>query len=507
MGSRAWRAAALTVALLPLAPGDAPAAGWTVTPAVEVRGTYTDNVALGTRGEGDFITQVTPSLRIEGRGARLRGHLRYAPRALFYADHDEANGIANSLDAFASLEAIENFFFVDVTGSMSQSFLSPFAPQPGDVATLTDNRVETRTLGVSPYVRGQLGRGLTYELRNRNLWTASDREDTVGDVHSRQWSGRLASPVRRFGWALELDDSEIDHDDLQNRPEQRATLVRARGYFQPDVNWRLSASVGREENNYLLQEERSYTMRGVGLVWTPTPRTTAELEYERRFFGPSRLASFAHRTRLTAWRVAYSRSSTNYQNEVLRLPPGDTAALLDAIFAARIADPAARSAAVEEFLRSSGTPQFLANPLSFFTQQIFVQERVEASLGLLGVRNSITFTAFNGKSTALAEGVGALLPELGLPGREVRQRGFGASASHRLTPFTTLGASASRTVSEQEAPAGLETRNDNLTATLTRRLGPKTHVFAGLARTRFASELAADTRDANSVYAGLSHQF
>src|SRR5207253_1791759 len=125
--------------------------------------------------------------------------------------------------------------------------------------------------------------------------------------------------------------------------------------------------------------------------------------WERRFFGTSKLVSFEHRTPLTAWNASYSKNISSFSQELLRLPPGDTAGLLDLIFRARIPDPLERAQAVEQFLRTTGTPRFLANSLAFYTEQIFLIERLQASFALLGVRNSITFTAFRGRSTTLTE--------------------------------------------------------------------------------------------------------
>src|SRR5205807_792883 len=105
-------------------------------------------------------------------------------------------------------------------------------------------------------------------------------------------------------------------------PDYSSKLYRGRLYFQPDVDLRLSASAGREENNYALQRQQSYYIRGVGALWKPGPRTTAELETEHRYFGPSRLARLEHRTHLTALTLAYSRNGSNYQQELLRLPQG-----------------------------------------------------------------------------------------------------------------------------------------------------------------------------------------
>ena len=63
-------AAAVGLALLSLAP--ACRADWKFTPQVEVRETYTDNVALRPNGEGNWVTELAPSLRIAHTGPRLQ---------------------------------------------------------------------------------------------------------------------------------------------------------------------------------------------------------------------------------------------------------------------------------------------------------------------------------------------------------------------------------------------------------------------------------------------------
>jgi uncharacterized protein (PEP-CTERM system associated) len=298
-------------------------------------------------------------------------------------------------------------------------------------------------------------------------------------------------------------------DDLARRPDQESRLYRARLYYQPDLAWRFSVSAGEEENNYILNQTQRETIYGAGVAWKPGPRTSAEFEYEHRFFGPSRLARVNHRTRLTAWNLLYSRGTSTFQEEVLRLPPGNTTALLDAIFAARIPDPTQRQAAVEEFMRGTGTPAALSNSLAFYTQRVYLREAIQASFGILGVRNSITFTAFYVESSNISADVLAFLPDAFLFADRFDERGFSVRADHKLTPFTTLSASANRVDSRRKDPPGPTTRNDYVTLTLNHMASPKTNAFAGVSFTRFDSEdsIFADNRDANSVFVGLTHRF
>jgi uncharacterized protein (PEP-CTERM system associated) len=291
-------------------------------------------------------------------------------------------------------------------------------------------------------------------------------------------------------------------------PEQNSRLYRGRLHWQPTGELRLSASAGREENDYSQQQTHSYPIYGAGLSWRPGPRTSVELEWERRFFGPSPRVHLFHRTRLTAWTLDYSRNVSNFPQELLRLRPGNTAALLDAIFTARIPDPLQRQAAVDQFLRASGTPAFLANSQAFYTQEIFLRDSLEASTAIIGARNSVTFTAFASKSTRISDTPGSIFPDAFLLAERIRQRGFGVRFNHQLAPFTSVAASATRTFSRGEIPTTTDSRNDHFTVSVDHTLSPKTKALAGASLTRFSSTDAASGKfDAKSVFAGFNHRF
>jgi uncharacterized protein (PEP-CTERM system associated) len=509
MGGSEWRNAALAALLLTLVPSPhAVAARWIAAPDITVRETYTSNASLGTgAGGSDFVTEVSPGIRLTGSGLRFKANLDYRASAIIYLRSTAEDRLANTMNASGTLEAVEKFFFVDASGLVSQNFISPLGIQPAELTAFSANRVETRSFSVSPYVRGQFRQAFSYELRNRNSWTTADN-DALANAQTTQWNGRVFSPIRLFGWALEYDQSRIVYDNF-TRPEQNSRLYRGRLYWQPGPELQLSASAGREENDYSLQERRYYDIYGAGLSWKPSARTSADLEWEQRFFGPSRRVRLFHRTRLTAWTLDYSRNASNFPQELLRLPPGNTAALLDAIFAARIPDPLQRQAAVAQFLRTSGTPAFLANSLAFYTQQIFLRDGLDASVAIIGARNTVTFTAFRTESTRLSDTPGSSFPDAFLLADRIRQRGFGVRFNHQLAPFTSLGASATRTFSREEEPTTRDSRNDHFSVSLDHTLSPKTTGFAGLSFTNFSSPdpAFAGNRDAKSVFVGFNHRF
>lgn len=482
---------------------------WTVRPEITLREAYTDNAFIGTgTPRSDWVTQVTPGIRIDGRSPRLAASLNYAPSAIYYARNPDGNDFVNNLDAFGRVEAVERFFFVEARGRIGQDFVNPFAAQPVDLTTATPNRREIRSFSLSPYVRHE-GTVLEYELRNSNTWTDSTTAG-LGKFRTEHWTGHIARPVRLFGASLEFDHTDISYyDSLVDRGDDKSRLYRARLYWQPDPAWRLSVSGGEEENNYVLQQTQRSSIYGGALAWRPSARTSGDLEYEHRFFGPSRLARLNHRTPLSAWSVAYSRDTSTFQQEALRLPPGNTTELLDAVFAARVPDPDQRRALVEQFINTSGAPAFLANSLAFYTQRVYLREGVDASVAFIGKRNSIAFTAFATENSDISADALGLLPDAILLARRIKQRGFGTYAQHSLTPTTSIGARASRINSRQEQPAELDSRNDYFSLTLNHTMSPKTFAFTGVSVSRFHSEdpLATPNQDVNTAFVGLTHRF
>ena len=508
MGGSGWRYAAIAVLLLTSVPSpDAGAARWIIVPEITVRETYTNNASPGAEGtHADFVTDVSPGIRLAGTGARFRAQLDYQAHVLLYLRSSAEDNLANFLSASGTIEAVEKLFFVDASALVNQNFISPLGIQPAELSAATSNRIETRVFSVSPYVRGQVGQAFSYELRNRNSWTSAD-SDLLANSQTTLWNGRVASPIRLFGWALEYEQSRVVYNEVP-RPEQNSRLYRGRLYWQPSGEWRLFVSGGREQNDYSQQQTRSYDIYGGGLSWRPGPRTSADLEWERRFFGPSPRARLFHRTRLTAWTLDYSRDISNFPQELLRLRPGNTAALLDAIFTARIPDPLQRQAAVERFLRASGTPAFLANSQAFYTQEIFLRDGLEAWMAIIGARNSTTFTAFASKSTRISDTPGSVFPDAFLLAERIRQRGFGVRFNHQLAPFTSAGAGATRTFSRQEIPTTRDSRNDSFTVSVDHTLSPKTRAFAGLSWTNFSSaDTASGNLDATSIFVGFNHRF
>lgn len=497
------RKAAVLVALVAL-PGPLAAAKWTIEPSIRAQESYTDNVFLSSDKQGDLITEISPGIGLHGRGDRLKVDAFYTLQTLTYLDNSSQSTVRNYLNSFATLEALENFFFIDADASISQQFQSPFGPSPSDGVGVTENQYETRTVGLSPYVKGKLASDITYDARYRASWNTSDSSD-LSNSETTQWTGRLASPVRLFGWAAEYDQSTTDFSN-QGRAYD-SEIYRGRLFFQPVSTLRLQAIGGYEENNYDVSEYSGNTY-GAGFNWAPSSRNSIEAQWEERFFGPSYLVNAQHRTRRTTWSVNYSRNVSTTPQEVLRLPAGNIAAFLNTALTPKFPDEAQRIAAIQDFLFTTGLSPFLTNSRAFYTEQVFLQERLSVSAALLGRRNLVSFTLYWLESEVLSQPLSIALIDSFATNDRFEQQGAALSWNHRFSGQMALNGILSRSYTTRLEPATGDSVDDSMRVTLTHTLSPKTNVSAGLTFSRFTSDLTGfDDYDAATIFAGMTHRF
>src|SRR5437868_3940858 len=93
----AWTVLAVAIAHAPAAL----AAEWRVTPRLELRETYSDNIGLAPAGseQSDFVTEVAPGIGVTATGPRLKLRANYLMRNLFYARETSGRTTQHQLDA------------------------------------------------------------------------------------------------------------------------------------------------------------------------------------------------------------------------------------------------------------------------------------------------------------------------------------------------------------------------------------------------------------------------
>lgn len=480
------------------APAAAPATArsWYFTPSVSLEQTFTDNYKATTNGESDAITRATVGLHLIGNGSRVRGSLDYSLSGVGYARHSSDNEFQNALRANGTIEAIDDFAFIDVSGSVSQQQISAFGPTSPSDTLANDNRTEVRTVTVSPYVRGMLGGFARYELRltetisRSSQFGQADYDTTAGSVSLYGGDSR-----RVLGWSLSATTTTQDYTDGASTHNDVLRGTVAYPVYDSVV---LTAIGGTERNDLRTAEKKSYSIYGLQLDWVPSQRTNLSARYEHRFFGNAHSVSFSYRMPRTVLTLLDTRDVS------VGGRGGSGGTLYDAysrLFSG-ITDPVQRDLQVQQLLlRLNQDPNSTAIP-GFLTTAQTLQRVQSASVAWTGVRDTAVLQLSRSTTQQLPQ---ASTPSTGdLAFGTVRQTGLSLLWSHRLTPLSSLSASIGWQRGSSDSSL-LSNRLKTLNLGWTTQLAPRLRAGVGARYTNSSGPTAGYNERA--VFANLGYQF
>lgn len=471
-----------------------------IVPRVSVTETATDNVRLSSvNKQSDLVTEISPGIRINIEGARVKGYFDYALNGIFYAQGAAPSRTQNALTTFGTLEAVDNWAFVDFSGSISQQAVSAFGTPLSSNTSINTNQTEASSYRISPYVRGRLADLANYEARYSRAVTGSDAV-AVSDVTTVDGSVKISgdSAFRKLGWSADANRQSVDYS--AGRATEADRLRFGLSYtITPQLS--VSANAGREANNYTSFNKQSFSTNGFGVSWSPSAMTRLSASRDRRSFGESHSLSFEHRTARTAWKFTDSKDASATPNQTGIASLGSIHDLLFSQFASIEPDPVLRARLVDAFLQANGISPNAVAISSFLTSSLSLQRRQDLSFALLGVRDTITFIASRSESSRL-DIVSAVVDDFNAFS-VVRQRGFSVNYAHRLTPDYSLGVLASR--QNTSGSSGLQDITlRSLNVSVTGKVGKQAAVSVGLRRV-----VSSGTRPYNesAVIGSLSVQF
>jgi uncharacterized protein (PEP-CTERM system associated) len=479
---------------------------WRLDEAVSVRETLSNNVNL-TPNDGrrsDLITELIPSLHISEKGARtsLSGFVA-VPVVLYARTGGENNNAYPSANILGDVQLIENWLHVEGEVTIAQQYFSPFGAQPLGLDNATQNRYQTNTYRVTPYIKGVTPGKTHYELRNNNIWNnTSSAPVPTSDFRSTEFTGNATNTETTIGWRAEFDVNDWSATDSDTF---RSRLVRLTSLYNATPQLRLSAIGGYEQNHYPLSSSDN-GIYGAGFEWHPTPRTDVVGWWEHRFFGGAYLFTFDHHTPLSVWKVHISRNITTYPQQLASLPAGgDVASLLNTLFLTTIPDPTQRQQTVDQFIRDRGLPTVLSGALTLYSQQTLLEESQTASVGLLGTRNTVILTIYNVRSQPISAS-GDVLSGLVPSTEDTNQTGISLAWSHKLTPSLVLDATVDRFRTVANPPLEGKTNQAALRLVLSTPLSAKTTIFAG-ARYQTLTSTLVSPYDEAAAFIGVTHTF
>jgi uncharacterized protein (PEP-CTERM system associated) len=479
---------------------------WLIKPRVTLTETLTDNVSINRVNNGkqnDLITEVAPGIRIEARTARLKGYFDYALRGQFYAKTDYSQ-TQNSLNTFGTLEAVDNWLFLDFSGLIAQQAISAFGAQSPSNSTINNNSTETANYRLSPYIRGQFGGVVEYLLRY-NLSTLRSDASIVSDTNIAEWVGQLrgSTPFQNLKWTIDASQQSTDYSRGRDTDADR---VRAMLTYVVLPQFKISVSGGQETNNYASLDQETHTTHGYGFDWNPTERTQISAFKESRFFGDGHNVSFSHRFPRSSIRFTDTRDVSVLPNQYTSVGLGTVYDSYFQIFS-NIEPYASMNPATKDIAVATAVNTFLANfgispntqaTSSFLTSRATIQRNQSLALALTGVRNSVTLIANRTESQSVLAATAS--NDDFSQSTLVQQQGFSLNLSHRLSEISNLNVLASRQESKGSSSV---TGNSNLKTTTTTyqinastRLGAKTTGSLSARRSEFDSTTNPFTENA-----------
>ncbi len=386
----------LSAALPVLLAGPAWAARWDVVPTLAVGEIYTDNLSLSPDASkrSDWVTQVVPGIAISAIGGASKFSLSYAPELLYYAQGEGDSTVYHRLNALGNVELAKQLLFVDAGATVGPRSVSLLAPLSLSSFNTTGNVATVATYFVSPFLRRQFGSAVQAEARySYSVVNSDDAASLLDSVADRIFLRVNSGPAYKLlAWNFDYSKDTTNYDAGLDIDSEVAN-ANARLLITPTVA--LLARAGYEYYASGIVEaasEGSYW--GAGLDWAPTPRTQLAVVAGRRFYGDDYSLDFRHRTRLTAWSAGYSQNVTTARQEFTVPATASTSDSLDQLLLSRIPDPVARQKAVDEFIARTGLPPSLSTPVNFFSSQLFIDKKFQASAGIIGVRHVLIANAF-----------------------------------------------------------------------------------------------------------------
>jgi uncharacterized protein (PEP-CTERM system associated) len=481
------------------------AAKWDIVPTLEISETYTDNVDLtpDQAKREEWITQVTPAISFRATAPRFRLNASYAPQLTYYGQGNRDNEVYQRLNASANAELAEQLLFLDAGATVDQYNVSLQGPLTTSNVNTTGNRSTANTFFVSPFLLREFGSAVRAEARyTYSLWRSDAPASSLSNSEGNRINLRLAS-----GSAYKLLTWELAYyeDVLEPDTDTEVVTAKARRLITPSVA--LLARAGYEDYHYrVVGPGASGSAWGAGFEWAPTPRTALTTLAGERFYGNTYFLDFRHRTRLTAWSAGYSEDITSARSLFFLPATTSTSGYLNTLYSSRFPDPVAREKAVEEFIARAGLPQNLSDPTNFYTSELFLLKRWHASLGLLGVRNTLIANIFKDTREALPGNLALTSNGDFLISDEIRQTGGSLAWNHRLSGRSALNVGGTYTRIEFPETGQIDKRAEG-EVSLSRQFQPRVSGSLAYRRVDNDSNFAGSDYKENSVTASFHMRF
>ena len=198
-----------------------------------------------------------------------------------------------------------------------------------------------------------------------------------------------------------------------------------------------------------------------------------------------------------------SRDVTTYPQSIGTLGAGASVAGFRNRLLSTVPDADSRQQAVDQFIRDRGVPQTTTSPVTLYADQIVLEQRQSATVGLFGVRNSIFLTVYNVKSEPISA-AGTPLPPSFSFGNDNTQTGGDMVSTNRLTQAVNLARTLSAYRTVGDGPLSGTTYEGMAEVTLSMPFSARTTGVIGARYQSLSSDVTAGYNE-SAVYVGISY--
>ncbi|MGE0014042.1 MAG: TIGR03016 family PEP-CTERM system-associated outer membrane protein, partial [Azoarcus sp.] len=430
----------------------------TVTPSVQSRLTWTDNVGASSDKESDWIAEISPGITVSRKSGRFSGLLSAQLRNVGYANDSSRNTTYLALQGRGEIEAVENLLFVDLNANISRNNTSAFSGRSSSDELSVDKNNETRTWSIGPRLEFRLGDTASGSVRYKASWLESGGS-TIGNQRLNELTAQASDPaaVRLFGWGLSYSRSESEYDNSASR-NVTEEIGRATLYVNLTPQFRLRVIGGHEKNDYASTENESGNIYGGGFDWNPTDRTTISGTTEDRVFGTGYNFSLKHRAQRSTWDLSYVK---DISSSLQTITDGGRLAEAEATCQAfmGITEVPAGGMLLQIYdacLSSFGVSRLGSQ--EFVSNAHYVSKTWRVAYSLLGVRNSLTVSAQQSDRSRLSSITGLSTEDDFALSDTIKTTSLTVSLNHKLTGMSSLNTAVTRSRSQGASGTSLDTK-------------------------------------------------
>lgn len=459
---------------------------------------------------GDFILEVTPYVTAESEAVRFKYRLDYSIANLYRIRSGDSILGRQRLSAKLTSALGGDWLWLDANGLIANTYTDLFGPLSSDPNIAFVNSSQIRTFSLSPYIRSRLGGyvdataryGLQYTSTGRSLPEQSKYNNTFSaDLRGVQADGQNWN----WSWGGEYQLRKFGSVNIGRKYSSGSV------FWVPTPSVRLSATAAYDQIDGLVARngDKQGVGGGFGINWNPLDRTSISVQALKRYYGTSGQASITHSSNWVTFSGNYSKGVTgSLDSSIFSIDPGS-------VFGSGPAtnDPVYLRLIAQNLRLGYGIPYAAGVIEDTYIQQ----QQAGASLGLIGVRNSLSFSVYASQRDSSffvqAVPVGGSGPRGGGVGISSTYKGliriFSASADYRYKFDARTDFNTSFTAIKTEAPTTtLSSRSSTISVGVSTLLTPDTKAGAGVRRTVGKTSALVDSKfEDTAIYGSLDLRF